>query len=194
MLRKFLNIRIIIEGTKLSGKSTAVSILEDEIRGLTTVQFKAFHIGKTKCDRIPDIECIDRIERLIDFSLSCIPHPVLICRCHLYCLSIIQGAGLSDEWFSKVDYLLRKNQFKLILLETNQDTYFNRIEKRNKFERSVSPLDKRIEYYLKEREGLRKAFKKSKLEKYLIDTSELTRNELSNLLDKILKFKKNRSK
>lgn len=170
---------VLLEGTRLSGKTTAMAFLESVVSGITAVSFRAYHLPGGQ--RAPDSRCASRVRKLTDFCRSCQPHPVAVSRCHLYAYAVLQPRAV-PRWFSDVDAVFLRRGFQLILFDIDEEHYLLRLKRREAAGGRISPIDRDLRYFRRERAQITKAFEMSRMPKYRLDTSVMSADDLMNWL------------
>jgi len=175
----------IIEGGNCTGKNHILNLINDFLPDATVIESHGFYfkISQRGADKK---YYINRLFNLIDYIKEHDKEDIVLVRFHLS-EEVFRNYYLSDkEWYEKIDQELKKLKTKLILLDvSNKHTLRNRFNKRKLRlvdEKDISPHIKTYANLVLIKNLYLSYYNKSKLEKYILDTSKDIQKELKEII------------
>lgn len=179
--------KILIEGIKLTGKSSVIKLLNEQNREASIFEYRGHCLlNAPKYTISPKI---DEVLKAYAFFLSTLTNvDFLLLRGHIYPFALAECTDqVINSNFAEIDQLFYKINIINVFLVVNEDTFKRRLEKRVKDGRIVHEWDASWEKMKALQDCYQKYVSKSIIPSLTIDTSEF---DEYTTLNKIIDFQK----
>ena len=166
--------RIIIEGAKLSGKSTLVNLFREQFRTSTLLQYRAyFEVGGHRYQVSKNI--YDRMRDLSTFIKSIYDDDLIMLRGHLFLFAIAEATEqeLNCE-FETIENLFKDLDLIIVFLTINQTAFEQRLALRLESGREVREWDKEWENVSAIQDSYLSFLEKSLMKKFIFDSTKFS--------------------
>jgi len=172
--------RIVIEGTKLSGKSTLANLFREKFRTSTLLQYRAyFEVGRARYQISKNIH--DRMRALSTFIRSIPDDDLIMLRGHLFLFAIAEATNQKLNCkFETIERLFKDSRLVVVLLTINQTVFEQRLALRLESGRKVRDWDKKWENVSAVQNAYLSFFEKSIMKKYIFDSTKLSPDSILN--------------